>query len=152
MIEPDRKNGNFVSETSQGAPIGFLFGLLGLTAFVYHFFDGWFNITVWCRSIIFLIVIWVLVAVSLNRRHENPNKKKFYFRSGENASKTFYSAIEIEEIDSKQKMEPQKLLECEGGVVFWRYKKRSWIAKEEAGAGEIKTAIEDFLRKKYPMA
>jgi len=148
MIEPDRKNGNFVSETSQGAPIGFLFGLLGLIVYNYYFFDGWFNFTVWFWSFGCLLVILALVATSLNRWHEKPNKKKFYFRSGENAGKTSYSAIEVEDIVSKQKMEPQKMLECEGGVVFWRYNDRSWIAKEEAEASKIKTAIEDFLRKK----
>jgi hypothetical protein len=145
MIEPDRKNGNFVSETSQGAPVGFLIGFLGFIAFNYYFFDGWLNVTVWIKSLFFLSFVWMVAGFFIRRWHVSPRKKKFYFRSGEHSDRTFYSELEVEEMNLKQKKEPQKMLESVDGVVFWRYKDRSWTSKEEAEPGEIKTAIEDFL-------
>ena len=47
MIEPDRKNGDFVSETSLGSPLGFIGGCLAVLVYAYYFFDGWLDFYFW---------------------------------------------------------------------------------------------------------
>ena len=145
MIEPDRKNGDFVSETSLGSPLGFIGGCLAVLVYAYYFFDEWLDFYFWFYVLLIFVVKLVIIVKIMDWFHEKPDNKRFYFRSGTESSEKFYSQIEIEKINSKQETEPQPIHESQDGKQYWRYKNRCWISENNVEIDEIKADIEKYL-------
>ena len=157
MIEPDRKNGQIISDNSSSASIPRFIALVLFLATIFYYYSlSDYNTTIW-GMLLFVFIIYALseyilqitLTPLIEKLNQRPAKKKYYFRSGKAVCKQRYSQFERDELVKKQKEVPVSFVASEergAQKYYWRYKNRTWIAEKEASADEIEAAIKDYLK------
>lgn len=158
MIEPDRKNGQIISDNSSSASIQeFLAVVSTISIILYSYLFHNSSEYRWWGWAIAMVILYLLSNDILRRTftplieklHQRPAKRKYYFRSGKAVCKQRYDQFERDELVTKQKEVPVSFVAFEergAQKYYWRYKNRTWIAEKEASADEIEAAIKDYLK------
>ena len=159
VIEPDRKNGMIIAERSNGELFVKILSLLLMVVLTIYYYWIYPEEFTWWSWIIALIIFYFIVEYILQRTlepimeryHKNPERKKYYFRSGIATCKERYNQSEKDELTEKQKEEPVLFIAKEKGKTekyYYRFEDRTWVSTEKLDLETVKTEIEAYLKMK----
>ena len=156
MIEPDRKNGMLISERSNGELfIKISAILLSIPLLLYYYYDelNWWN---WIISLFFIwafteIILQLTVKQILEKMHDSPKNKRYYFRSGRSVGDEKYDQAEKDEMDKLQNEEPVLFIATNNDQkeqFYYRFENRTWVSDEELDVDSVKKEIKSYLKMK----
>ena len=158
MIEPDRKNGMIVSERSNAELYVTLVSIIfGLSLTVYDYYTNgtyvwywWIVLPIGSAAIIQYILKFTILPIA-EKRHQNPELEKYYFRSGISIGKERYNQTERDELMKKQNEEPVLFTIKENDNTekyYYLFENRTWISDEKLDLETVKTEIEAYHKMK----
>ena len=97
------------------------------------------------------IILQLTVRQILEKMHDSPKNKRYYFRSGRSVGDEKYDQAEKDEMDKLQNEEPILFIATNNDQkehFYYRFENRTWVSDEELDVDSVKKEIKSYLKMK----
>ncbi len=129
--------------------------LVSIPLLLYYYYDelNWWN---WIITLFFIwafteIILQLSVRQILEKIHDSPKNKRYYFRSGRSISEEKYDQTEKDKLDEQQNKKPVLFIATDQGQkkkFYYRFEDRTWVSTEKLDLETVKTEIKTYLKMK----
>ena len=158
MLEPDRKNGMLIAERSNAELYITLLSILsGIGITGYDYYVNGTNVWYWwiflpiASAAVLQYILQITILPIAEKRQQNSEIKKYYFRSGVTKGSEKYNQHEKDQMDKLQNEEPILFRTIDGARnrrFYYRFENRTWVSDKKLDLDSVKNEIKAYLKMK----